>query len=145
MENTRVEKVEGGKRGLPCFLVPVFVFLFWFERSLIYVLFYSKTNRHLFGLVPSILSPHVYTSVFHFWLKLRGYFFLSSRSVYQQIVIQPCRGQIVAGPTARQSWTRYTGVTFSIDVEGYDLQETNRAPWVWKKVAGPMGIERCRN
>lgn len=75
MENTRVEKVEGGKRGLPCFLVPVFVFLFWFERSLIYVLFYSKTNRHLFGLVPSILSPHVYTSVFHFWLKLRGYFF----------------------------------------------------------------------
>eukprot|EP00434_Breviolum_minutum_P038549 symbB.v1.2.034198.t1/scaffold4369.1/size40568/2 len=35
--------------------------------------------------------------------------------------------QIVAGPTARQSWTRYTGVTFSIDVEGYDLQETNRA------------------
>lgn len=145
MENTRVEKVEGGKRGLPCFLVPVFVFLFWFERSLIYVLFYSKTNRHLFGLVPSILSPHVYTWVFHFWLKLRGYFFLSSRSVYQQIVIQPCRGQIVAGPTARQSWTRYTGVTFSIDVEGYDLQETNRAPWVWKKVAGPMEIERCRN
>ena len=23
---------------------------------------------------------------------------------------------------------RYTGVTFSIDVEGYDLQETNRVP-----------------
>eukprot|EP00930_Biecheleria_cincta_P035419 TRINITY_DN24361_c0_g2_i1.p1 TRINITY_DN24361_c0_g2~~TRINITY_DN24361_c0_g2_i1.p1 ORF type:complete len:3364 (+),score=509.29 TRINITY_DN24361_c0_g2_i1:80-10171(+) len=35
--------------------------------------------------------------------------------------------QLVAGPKARQSWTRYTGVTFSIDVEGYDLKITNRA------------------
>ncbi|CAJ1401260.1 unnamed protein product, partial [Effrenium voratum] len=35
--------------------------------------------------------------------------------------------ELVAGPTSRQSWTRYTGVTFSIDVGGYDLKETNRA------------------
>lgn len=79
-------------------------------------------------------------------VKVARHFFLSSRSVYQQIVIQPCRGQIVAGPTARQSWTRYTGVTFSIDVEGYDLQETNRAPWVWKKRWLDLwGCEGCRN
>lgn len=35
--------------------------------------------------------------------------------------------ELIAGPLARQTWTRYTGVTFSIDVEGYDLQDTNRA------------------